>query len=151
MDGKNIDLIVENLTGLVKLMHMFKDSGHAGGIKPYPLDPHNWTLLFLQNQNLTMTQLGNLLYRSKPNMTTIIDKLITEGLVSRLPDEKDRRIIRIMITDKGKNMIKAKKLEMGKALRANMTTLDDEDLAIIGVKLGEINLIMQKAGDKQND
>ena len=39
---------------------------------------------------------------SRPNVTTLINKLIEGGLVQRIHDEKDRRVIYITITDKGK-------------------------------------------------
>lgn len=42
---------------------------------------------------------------SKPNVTTLVNKLIDRGYAERLPDDKDRRAIRIIITDKGKRLI----------------------------------------------
>ncbi len=41
---------------------------------------------------------------SKPNVTTLISKLIENGLAERSHDEKDRRVIYITITDKGKQI-----------------------------------------------
>lgn len=41
---------------------------------------------------------------SKPNVTTLISKLIESGLAERSHDEKDRRVIYINITDKGKKI-----------------------------------------------
>jgi DNA-binding MarR family transcriptional regulator len=41
---------------------------------------------------------------SRPNVTTLITKLIENGLVERSHDEKDRRVIHINITEKGKKI-----------------------------------------------
>jgi MarR family transcriptional regulator, organic hydroperoxide resistance regulator len=42
---------------------------------------------------------------SKPNVTTLISKLIDEGFAQRSHDEKDRRVIYVSITDKGKKAV----------------------------------------------
>jgi DNA-binding MarR family transcriptional regulator len=42
---------------------------------------------------------------SKPNVTTLIGKLIDEGFAQRSHDEKDRRVIYVSITDKGKKAV----------------------------------------------
>jgi DNA-binding MarR family transcriptional regulator len=39
---------------------------------------------------------------SRPNVTTLIGKLIDQGLAQRSHDENDRRVVFISITDKGK-------------------------------------------------
>ena len=48
-----------------------------------------------------MTEIGEKLFISKPNVTTLIDKLIEKGLTERLSDKQDRRIIKIKVTKKG--------------------------------------------------
>jgi len=42
---------------------------------------------------------------SKPNVTTLISKLIENGFALRSHDEKDRRVIYISITEKGKKIV----------------------------------------------
>jgi DNA-binding MarR family transcriptional regulator len=151
MDDKQLDTIVDNLTGLVRLFHFVKPEGHETGFKPLPLDPHYWALFFLQMHSLTMSELGNRLYRSKPNMTAIIDKLIAEKLVTRLTDENDRRIIRIAITDQGKSFIKDKKKEMKEALKLNMASLNDEDLTELGLLLHQMNQLIIQIGERHHE
>ena len=151
MDDEKLAAIVENLTSLVRLFHMARPIGQETGMKLLPLDPHHWTLIFLQNQDLTMSELGKKLYRSKPNMTAIIDKLIAEKLVIRFPDENDRRIIRIGLTEEGKNFIKAKKCEMKEALKLNLASLKDNDLTRLDTLLQQTNRIILQIGEGQHE
>ena len=46
---------------------------------------------------------------SKPNVTTLISKLVESGLVQRSHDEKDRRVIFVILTDKGKRVVQRKR------------------------------------------
>lgn len=50
-------------------------------------------------------ELAGKLLRSSANMTTIIDNLEKRELVSRGPDEKDRRATRVELTAKGRELI----------------------------------------------
>jgi len=43
---------------------------------------------------------------SNPTVTGIVDRLEKSGYVKRVPDEKDRRVTNIIITNKGKTMAK---------------------------------------------
>ncbi|NQT74422.1 MAG: MarR family transcriptional regulator [Chloroflexi bacterium] len=48
-----------------------------------------------------VTEIGEMLLISKPQMTRLIDELIDLGMVERQPDETDRRKININLTQKG--------------------------------------------------
>jgi DNA-binding MarR family transcriptional regulator len=151
MDDNKLETIVENITGMIRLFHLAKSDAHENGIKFLPFDPHHWTLLYLQKQNLTMSDLGKKLLRSRPNMTAIIDKLITEGFVKRLPDEKDRRITWITLTDEGRKFIKGKKLEVKEALKQNLASLSSDDLNELGNLLEQTNRLIIKIGERKNE
>ena len=151
MNDNNLDAIVENLTGMMRLFHLAKSECSDTRIKSLPFDLYHSTLLSLQKKNLTMSELGKKLYRSKPNMTAIIDKLISEGLVIRLPDENDRRIIWITLTEDGRSYIQAKKIEIKEALKLNLASLSSEDLSELGVLLQQINRLIIQIGERQHE
>ncbi len=50
---------------------------------------------------MTMTELSRFLMVSNGNVTGIIDRLVLEGLVVRVPDKKDRRATFVRLTPKG--------------------------------------------------
>jgi len=51
---------------------------------------------------LSMSELGKRQYISKPYMTILVDQLIQNGYVQRIPDPGDRRVINITLTPEGK-------------------------------------------------
>ena len=57
------------------------------------------------NHGVTMRELSEELMQNFPTLTKIIDKMVLEALVYRLPDEVDRRKVRLFISDKGKAVL----------------------------------------------
>jgi len=55
-------------------------------------------------QSYTISELSNLVHLPLPNMTSIINRLAKKGIVRRRRDLKDRRIVWVFLTDKGKKM-----------------------------------------------
>ena len=51
---------------------------------------------------LPMGKLAQQLIASKGNITRLVDRMIMEGLIDRRPSPKDRRIIQVGLTDKGR-------------------------------------------------
>jgi MarR family transcriptional regulator, organic hydroperoxide resistance regulator len=54
---------------------------------------------------VTMRELSDELTQNFPTLAKIIDKMVLEALVYRRPDEKDRRKVRLYISDKGKAVL----------------------------------------------
>lgn len=78
--------------------------------------------------NLPISVIGDLLYISRPNMTSHIDKLVSDGMVERRPDENDRRIINIHITPAGKDFIHKSRVKVEENILKNLTCLNNEEL-----------------------
>jgi len=60
----------------------------------------------LENEGSSMTEISNRVQVETPAVTGYIDRLIKEDLVVRVDDPSDRRLFRIFLTDKGKNIAK---------------------------------------------
>lgn len=76
-------------------------------------------LLIEQYGNPSMSALGKTLNISKTQMTTKMDELADEGLIERVPDQNDRRVLRIVLTDEGKKFI----IEYHKTVTESMNQL----------------------------
>lgn len=50
---------------------------------------------------LTVSEISSKVNRNKSNVTPIIDFLVSKDIVERIPDDRDRRIIRVKLTEKG--------------------------------------------------
>jgi MarR family 2-MHQ and catechol resistance regulon transcriptional repressor len=52
----------------------------------------------------TFAQLSRLLLVTSGNLTGIVDRLEEQKLVRREPDKKDRRVVRVRLTEKGRDL-----------------------------------------------
>ena len=77
---------------------------------------------------LPVSAIGKQLFIAKQNMTTLIDRLMNDGLVERKNDAADRRIINILITKKGVGFSKEIMLGLKKIVRENLSKLNDKDI-----------------------
>jgi MarR family 2-MHQ and catechol resistance regulon transcriptional repressor len=83
--------------------------------------------------------LAEKLLRSGGNMTLVVDNLQKQGWVKRVRQEKDRRMVQIHLTPKGKRLITRIFPEHAKAIARVMSELtpeEQEELRRIARKLG---------------
>lgn len=55
---------------------------------------------------LSPGQLINMTLSTSGTMTNRIDRLVERGLVTRLPDLRDRRAVRVQLTDQGRSLVR---------------------------------------------
>jgi DNA-binding MarR family transcriptional regulator len=75
-----------------------------------------------------VSEIGRKVCISKSNMTSLIDKLVEEGLVERSPYKNDRRVINISITEKGHEQLWSWRKHQNKQIRRKLSSLSNEDL-----------------------
>lgn len=122
-----IDKIVDNLTTL----HPLISKSFSKQLRSKTnLNPGSLFIIGLLNkyQTLTMSEIGRKLSMPKPHVTILVDKLIEENLVERIPDTIDRRIINIHITSKGSAQYKVIKHEITEEMRTKIRQLSDEQI-----------------------
>lgn len=93
----------------------------------------------------TMRELASELMVSKQQLTPLVDRMVEAGQVVRKPDENDRRLVRIELSDKGREMFK----EMGASLKNNfrerLSQIPDSELDQLELMLPRIHKILQDA------
>jgi DNA-binding MarR family transcriptional regulator len=57
-----------------------------------------------ERHGFTFIELSRLLLVTSGNLTGIVDRLEARQLVRRVPDDEDRRVVRVKLTDKGRSM-----------------------------------------------
>lgn len=99
-------------------------------LQKYPMPPsHIKVIIYLARVNsASISQIASTLNISKSNMTPIIDKLISYGLVNRYTDEKDRRILRIELTELAFELFNSFKIYAKSTLLNKLCILSDDDL-----------------------
>jgi len=61
-------------------------------------------LSLLDKDGSTLTEIGNRAQIENSSLTTMVDKLENMELVERRLDREDRRVIRVFLTDKGRDL-----------------------------------------------
>ncbi|BBE30710.1 MarR family transcriptional regulator [Tepiditoga spiralis] len=111
---------------------------------------HFLMLLYRKGNGLTQEQISKFLDIDKANTTRALKKLIENGYVEKKRDEKDKRIFRVYLTDKGLNLkpkIKEilneldQKLTFGitqKEIEQVLSTLEKVDKNLLKIQEGDI-------------
>ncbi|NYT21691.1 MAG: winged helix-turn-helix transcriptional regulator [Methanomicrobiales archaeon] len=103
--------------------------------------------VLLRNGSLPISEVGKRLYISKPYMTRLVDNLIAEDLVERLPDMSDRRVTNIRITEKGRKRITEIRTIVKDDIDELLSDLDDDDISTLNESLKNLNRILDKLGE----
>ena len=149
MYEKEIDNIVENMSVILPILGKVMLRGIKAKTS-YP--PHVIGVMGALHHHgkLTMTGIGNHLQLPKPQITTLIDKLVSDNLVERLNDENDRRVIYIQLTESGDAKFSEIKDLMSESLRIALNEIDQTSLlelekssSTVAKLLIEINLKQQ--------
>lgn len=93
---------------------------------------------------LPMSEIGKRLFIAKQNMTTIVDRLMSEGLVQRRNSDEDRRVIHIVITGKGVEYLRMTMLTLKEIIKNNLSSLADDDIDALQNALQAILIVSSK-------
>lgn len=102
--------------------------------------------------DITVSQLGQALSVHVSTASNLLDKLARAGLVERLRSEEDRRVVRLRLTDKGRNIVaRAPRPLTGLVIDAlermpedSQARLDDE----LDVLIKQMNLLDRSAANE---
>lgn len=76
---------------------------------------------------LRPTDLGSLLERSVNSMSMLIDRMVKAGLVRRTRDRKDRRVVTVSLTEKGKATVEPAIPAGWEFIHEVLSTLSDDE------------------------
>ncbi len=105
--------------------HMCKCSGEDSALSI--LQFRALRFLFL-NERATSSQLANDVDISPSSSAQLADRLEKSGFLKRFHDEKDRRIVRLHITDEGKKELQLLKESMYQTVNSIYACLSEKDL-----------------------
>ncbi len=93
--------------------------------------------------SLSMSELALAMQVSKQQLTPLVDKLINQGLLAKNKDQNDRRVMRIEVTEQGRNMFSELFAEIKCDLVEKLGALPGEDLDELGRLLKRILRILK--------
>jgi DNA-binding MarR family transcriptional regulator len=91
-----------------------------------------------------ISAIGKGLLIAKQNMTTVVDRLMHDGLAERQHDTGDRRVVTIVITDRGLEFLKESELGLKGIIKKNLSRLRDDDITSLHTALRTIRTIMTR-------
>ena len=100
---------------------------------------------------VSMTDLASASFISKPNLTTMVDRLCADGLVERSADVNDRRIVNVALTKKGMDFLCRHKAEVAEFVESRLSLLNDVELDKLKHALDDLTDILDVIGEKQTD
>jgi DNA-binding MarR family transcriptional regulator len=108
--------------------------------------PSHLKIMFLLDAcgELTVSEIGEKLYISRPNVTPLIDKLVKEEMVERIRDVSDKRIFNVKPTVKGKEFISNQKDMLAKNLKRRLSVMSDDTLDSLDSSLVTLKEILAK-------
>jgi DNA-binding MarR family transcriptional regulator len=81
--------------------------------------------------NITMGEFSNALSVPLSTATRIADWLVDNGYIQRLPDTDDRRVVRVALTDTGKELFKAIDRYIRQRMQQILSSLTAEERTIL--------------------
>lgn len=83
---------------------------------------------------------------AKPNITPMVDRLIVHQYVKRVRDTKDRRIVNIIILEKGQKKLQAIQQTIGAQITEWAESITDIDFQELTESLQNISRILSQVG-----
>ena len=92
-------------------------------------------------ESLSLGQLAERLACVKSNVTQLVDRLQTDGLVARAPDPNDRRSCLAVLTEEGRRAYEKGSRVQGEAERQLFDALSGDDAARLADILGKLDRV----------
>ncbi|QIZ68572.1 MarR family winged helix-turn-helix transcriptional regulator [Geobacillus subterraneus] len=112
----------------------------------YPITPPQFVALqwLLEEGDLTVGELSNKMYLACSTTTDLIDRMERNGLVSRIRDEHDRRVVRIHLLEKGERIIEEVIEKRQRDLARVLENFSDEEIVFLERCLRKLHQEMTK-------
>ena len=104
---------------------------------------------FNQDGQFSMGELCKLAQVKMPSMTEVADKLEAEGMLKRVRDTKDRRVVRVHLTKQGKSMHEKILATREENLKGVFGELNEKDQTKLLNSLKNIASILSKVTEQE--
>jgi DNA-binding MarR family transcriptional regulator len=84
-----------------------------------------------QNKKLSQKNLANKLNVTPASVSVIVHQMESEGLLVRIPDERDGRQVNVLLTEKGQNLVPRVKNSWSKIQEKITSGLDESEKATL--------------------
>ena len=103
-------------------------------------------ILIYEEEGVRMRELARRLGGSFSNATVLVDRLVERGLVERMADSQDRRVVLVRVTEEGRYLVEQLITSWRSLSPSLLKALDPADLT----KLGEALRALVKAAQRND-
>jgi DNA-binding MarR family transcriptional regulator len=111
---------------------------------PIPLNQFGTLMVLFTEESVSITDISHILNISKQQMTTVIDKLVCNGMVQKKPDPKDRRRSVITLTPAGQKIIDDQNERVRQLFNQHMQQLNQEETTQLSHSILTFNQLLEK-------
>ncbi len=114
-------------------------------LKPTSIHHRHFSMLrievvqFIETEKPTMKRIAEYLHIKAPSATSLVNGLVKAGYVKRTTDGKDRRMVQMIITNKGKDFLKDGLRQMTEKLKDVLLRLEQKQIDNFIKMMDEIN------------
>ncbi|RPJ52621.1 MAG: MarR family transcriptional regulator [Methanobacteriota archaeon] len=137
------DRIAEDIVSIPPLFHktfLCSDSRVTATLA----SQYRMLMILERDGPLPMSELGKRLFVSKPYITLLVDRVLKDGFVERHQDEKDRRMIRVVLTRHGAEYLREIRSLLKEVARTRLAGLDAGDLWVLCISIENVRTILAK-------
>lgn len=112
---------------------------------------HFHLLMLIEDEGaVTNGRISETLSIAPPNVTPLITKLLNEGYITRVPDERDRRVIWNQLTEKGQRILLERRDSFRRLFEERLAFLSEDETDRLIESLKTLTEIVEKMdkGDK---
>lgn len=144
------DQYVADVESILRMVNMVirkrgREILESFNVTPPQLDALN----FLKRTSLTMGELGQKMYLACSTATDLIDRMERNGLIVRERDASDRRVIRLHITERGREVISSVIDARKRYLAEVLASVPEEDRLSFKQTLAMLHDLMKAAEVRQ--
>jgi DNA-binding MarR family transcriptional regulator len=139
MKDSELERIVENILNVLPLFRRSFRNIDFDRVAEGLSHPHIMVMRMLEDhESLSVSAIGDKQFISRPQMTHIVDKLVSLSMVERAIDEDDRRVINVVLTDTGRKIMRQCDAIIKHSIRESLAALDDKDIEEMSAALSKL-------------
>lgn len=106
---------------------------------------HFHLLMLIEDEGaVTNGRISETLSIAPPNVTPLITKLLNEGYITRVPDERDRRVIWNQLTEKGERILLERRDSFRRLFEERLAFLNEDETDRLIESLKTLTEIVEK-------
>jgi DNA-binding MarR family transcriptional regulator len=126
--GASLDRVIDNLLFVLHVSHRKILRVDLSEVAGNLTRVHMGIMGMLSKRNMTVSELAKMSMVARPQMTHLVDQLVTIGCVERQPDPKDRRVINLALTDRGRELFGQMRGKLSESIRNILTGITPAEL-----------------------